>query len=131
MNIYKNKFMSRFGLMHMIATNICNWLKVLILETSHEIKHMDHGANHTFISIRNNHHQNHDIVSANSSNDHNVDHGNYYRFIYFILFCSEKIFIEKNKTQINNNRYFYRFTQQHIIGLSRTYFTSSTFAGSS
>ena len=25
MNIYKNKFMSRIGLMHMIATNICVW----------------------------------------------------------------------------------------------------------
>lgn len=37
MNIYKNKFVSRFGLMHMIATNICNWFNVLILETYHEI----------------------------------------------------------------------------------------------
>lgn len=37
MNIYKNKFMSRFGLMHMIATNLCVWLNVLILETHHEI----------------------------------------------------------------------------------------------
>ena len=96
MNIYKNKFMSRFGLMHMIATNICNWLKVLILETSHEIKHMDHGGNHTFISIRNNHHQNHDIISANSSNDHNVDHGNSFRhnsstmfYIDIIIFLVE------------------------------------------
>ncbi len=39
MNIYKNKFLSRFGLMHMIATNLCVWLNVLILETSHEILH--------------------------------------------------------------------------------------------
>ena len=38
MNIYKNKFMSRFGLMHMIATNFCVWLNVLILETDHEIQ---------------------------------------------------------------------------------------------
>ena len=37
MNIYKNKFMSRFELMHMIATNLCVWLNVLILETNHEI----------------------------------------------------------------------------------------------
>ena len=37
MNIYKNKLVSRFGLMHMIATNICNWLNVLILETEHSI----------------------------------------------------------------------------------------------
>lgn len=37
MNIYKNKFISRLGLMHMIATNLCVWLNVLILETNHEI----------------------------------------------------------------------------------------------
>ena len=37
MNIYKNKLVSRFGLMHMIATNICNWLNVLIMETEHSI----------------------------------------------------------------------------------------------
>lgn len=45
MNIYKNKFLSRFGLMHMIATNLCVWLNVLILETSHEIheSHVHHG----------------------------------------------------------------------------------------
>lgn len=38
MNVYKNKLMSRFGLMHMIATNLCVWLNVLILETHHEIQ---------------------------------------------------------------------------------------------
>ena len=98
MNIYKNKFMSRFGLMHMIATNICNWLKVLILETSHEIKHMDHGGNHSipFISIRNNHHQNHDIILTNSSNEHNVDHGNYFRFIFYFVFSHIIIFLGKS-----------------------------------
>ena len=37
MNIYNYKFLSRLGLMHMIATNLCVWLKVLILETLHEI----------------------------------------------------------------------------------------------
>ena len=42
MNIYKNKFFSRFGLMHMIATNLCVWLNVLILETSHEILEAHH-----------------------------------------------------------------------------------------
>ena len=28
MNIYKRRFLSRLGLMHMIATNLCVWLKV-------------------------------------------------------------------------------------------------------
>ncbi len=56
MNIYKNKFMSRFGLMHMIATNFCVWLNVLILETSHEIadSHMDN--EHTSASSDDLHH---------------------------------------------------------------------------
>ena len=38
MNIYKRRFLSRLGLMHMIATNLCVWLKVIILETKHEIE---------------------------------------------------------------------------------------------
>ena len=28
MNIYKRRFLSRLGLMHMVATNLCVWLKV-------------------------------------------------------------------------------------------------------
>ena len=44
MNIYKSKFVSRFGLMHMIATNLCIWFNVLILETSHEIMHSRHAT---------------------------------------------------------------------------------------
>jgi hypothetical protein len=39
MNIYKNKFASRLGLMHMIATNLCVWINVLIMETKHEVLH--------------------------------------------------------------------------------------------
>ena len=46
MNIYKNKFMSRFGLMHMIATNFCVWLNVLILEKDHEIKNIKGSSHH-------------------------------------------------------------------------------------
>ena len=38
MNVYRRKFISRLGLMHMIATNICVWLSVLIMETTHEIE---------------------------------------------------------------------------------------------
>ncbi|KAK9508456.1 hypothetical protein O3M35_006010 [Rhynocoris fuscipes] len=30
---------SRFGLMHMIATNLCEWLNVIVQETKHEIAH--------------------------------------------------------------------------------------------
>ncbi|CAG2165467.1 unnamed protein product, partial [Oppiella nova] len=35
--IGKHKLIARFGLMHMIATNICVWLHVLIQETKHQI----------------------------------------------------------------------------------------------
>ena len=58
--------MSRFGLMHMIATNICNWLKVLIIETSHEIKEI-YDANHTWVPIRNG--PNNGIIDLENHND--------------------------------------------------------------
>ncbi|CAG2113505.1 unnamed protein product, partial [Medioppia subpectinata] len=35
--IGRHKLIARFGLMHMIATNICVWLHVLIQETKHQI----------------------------------------------------------------------------------------------
>lgn len=37
MAISKYKTLARFGLMHMIATNMCVWLHVLVQETKHEI----------------------------------------------------------------------------------------------
>ena len=55
MNIYKNKFLSRIGLMHMIATNLCVWLNVLILETSHEI----HESHHSHGIVGGGHHEDH------------------------------------------------------------------------
>lgn len=36
----RHKVIGRFGLMHMIATNLCEWLCVLIEETNHEIRHL-------------------------------------------------------------------------------------------
>ncbi|XP_050676973.1 proton channel OtopLc-like isoform X2 [Leptidea sinapis] len=36
------KFIQRFGFMHMIATNLCEWLYVLVAETKHEIHHLEH-----------------------------------------------------------------------------------------
>ena len=41
MNIYRRKFATRLGLMHLIATNLCVWLKVLVLETWHELHHSE------------------------------------------------------------------------------------------
>lgn len=35
--IVRHRYLARFGLMHMIATNLCVWLHVLIQETKHQI----------------------------------------------------------------------------------------------
>lgn len=36
------KMIQRFGFMHMVATNLCEWLYVLVEETKHEIHHLEH-----------------------------------------------------------------------------------------
>lgn len=43
LDMAKHKVISRFGLMHMVATNLCEWLYVLVEETKHEIHHFTHG----------------------------------------------------------------------------------------
>ena len=67
MNIYKNRFLSRFGLMHMIATNLCVWLNVLILETNHEIVdlHLNSPAHH---DRRDAHSTSHQETESHNSN---------------------------------------------------------------
>jgi Otopetrin len=48
LHMTRHKVISRFGLMHMVATNLCEWIYVLVEETKHEIyhvayhKHADH-----------------------------------------------------------------------------------------
>lgn len=42
----RHKFVSRFGLMHMLATNVCEWLYVIIEEAKHEIVHLAHQGMH-------------------------------------------------------------------------------------
>ncbi|XP_028037627.1 proton channel OtopLc-like [Bombyx mandarina] len=37
-----HKMIQRFGFMHMLATNLCEWLYVLVEETKHEIHHLEH-----------------------------------------------------------------------------------------
>lgn len=41
--MHRHKVIARFGLMHMVATNLCEWLYVLVEETKHEILHL-HGV---------------------------------------------------------------------------------------
>lgn len=36
-----HKIIQRFGFMHLIATNLCEWLYVLVEETKHEIHHLE------------------------------------------------------------------------------------------
>ncbi|KAF4523611.1 hypothetical protein B566_EDAN014585 [Ephemera danica] len=40
MEVYRYKVVAKFGLMHMIATNLCEWLYVLIEETKNDILHV-------------------------------------------------------------------------------------------
>lgn len=41
LNMMQNKVISRFGLMHLVATNLCEWVHVLVEETKHEIDHLN------------------------------------------------------------------------------------------
>lgn len=47
-----HKVVVRFGLMHMLATNLCEWLYVLVEETKHEIFHL---ANEHLLSGKSTH----------------------------------------------------------------------------
>jgi len=47
MTITEGVFGSKFGLMHMIGTNLCVWLSVLVQETRHEILHFYNPDNGT------------------------------------------------------------------------------------
>ncbi|XP_055685218.1 proton channel OtopLc isoform X2 [Lutzomyia longipalpis] len=42
LDMARHKVVARFGLMHMVATNLCEWLYVLVEETKHEIFHLSH-----------------------------------------------------------------------------------------
>ncbi|XP_035906813.1 proton channel OtopLc isoform X1 [Anopheles stephensi] len=46
LDMARHKVFARFGLMHMVATNLCEWLYVLVEETKHEIHHLAHTAHH-------------------------------------------------------------------------------------
>ncbi|KAF5277655.1 hypothetical protein FQA39_LY06148 [Lamprigera yunnana] len=49
----KHKVVVRFGLMHMIATNLYEWLYVLIEETIHEIAHLaEHSNGSSFVHYK-------------------------------------------------------------------------------
>lgn len=47
LDMAQHKVFSRFGLMHMVGTNLCEWLYVLVEETKHEIFHIAHHEEHS------------------------------------------------------------------------------------
>lgn len=57
LNMTRHKVISRFGLMHMVATNLCEWVYVLVEETKHEIDHLGH------------HNEHHALLAMNSTHD--------------------------------------------------------------
>lgn len=88
MKVYKHKLAARFGLMHMIGTNLSVWLNVLVQETKHEILTFFNPENNTLrishrISLRNNvmslpnseplaEHQTHHIVARGLKGPHRI-----------------------------------------------------------
>ncbi|XP_033321539.1 proton channel OtopLc [Megalopta genalis] len=45
LKLSKHTALAKLGLMHMIATNLCEWLQALVEETQHEIKQLGHTHN--------------------------------------------------------------------------------------
>ncbi|CAH0628946.1 unnamed protein product [Chrysodeixis includens] len=60
----RHKLIQRFGFMHMIATNLCEWLYVLVEETKHEIHHLEH----TILLPKNSTHHVSDEIPCRRSN---------------------------------------------------------------
>ena len=52
MCVNQHKLVARFGLMHMVGTNLCVWLNVVIEETKHELVHLLHKLDHDADSLR-------------------------------------------------------------------------------
>ncbi|ODM93811.1 Otopetrin-2 [Orchesella cincta] len=71
MAVFKESLSSQFGLMHMIGTNLCVWLNVLVQETKHEILHFYDPDNKTisFKSIRAHQQFSGQILSSSATHD--------------------------------------------------------------
>ncbi|XP_063861202.1 proton channel OtopLc-like isoform X2 [Scylla paramamosain] len=74
--ISRHRIIARFGLMHMIGTNLCIWLNVLVQETKHEIINLyfhgeHHGVRGTNLSTGA-----HGDSAVLGGHDHAVEHDN-------------------------------------------------------
>lgn len=54
LDMAKHKVVARFGLMHMVATNLCEWLYVLVEETKHEIHALQHSHQQPHVGLASN-----------------------------------------------------------------------------
>lgn len=70
MNIFKHKFVSRMGLMHMLATNLCVWLHVIIEETNHDME----GIRHRHVREANSLNITHDVAQSPGNNSSQGKH---------------------------------------------------------
>jgi Otopetrin len=70
----RHKVIARFGLMHMVATNLCEWLYTLVEETKHEIWHLSHLA-HADHSTPNGH-VTHEAFTENIANNSTLNQMN-------------------------------------------------------
>lgn len=51
LNIHRFKVIARFGLMHVVATNICVWIRTLVLESIKEITQLHRNQGRTEAGI--------------------------------------------------------------------------------
>lgn len=73
MDMARHKVTCRFGLMHMVATNLCEWLYVLVEETKHEIYHIAHSdVPHTDKQTITNHIQTNDQILITNISEINL-----------------------------------------------------------
>lgn len=63
----RHKVIARFGLMHMVATNLCEWLYTLVEETKHEIYHLEHH------DTSNGHHTHENMLAAESIHNSTIN----------------------------------------------------------
>ncbi|KAF4520832.1 hypothetical protein B566_EDAN007127 [Ephemera danica] len=76
--VYRSRLVARFGLMHMIGTNLSVWLNVLIQETKHEILLFYNPQNDTLAlhgAHPKQHHAGHHGISTHHSHHHRVARG--------------------------------------------------------
>ena len=94
LNIHKFKCIARFGLMHIVATNLCVWIRTVVKECTKEIAqyrvNRGHGVSEDYMIL-----------------------GKCMHFVYYVLDkSSNKLVLYKAKTLTFHNTFFVRNTQR-------------------